>query len=335
MGPSPTYHQPKGQECESSVEHGLPLWAKPAVGYCSREPRPSPMRGSRFVGARAVGPWVGEQKPLGKTPLRGSPHPESTYLPTLFFVGAAVFVGVFCGGLLCSFVCCALCVVHGCTGVGRPMLLYCLSRCLSLSIVSTAVGGVSVPCRRYDTENAQALYTVSPLQAQQHAGRCPHNYRRWRHCLLLLYIACFFHTPTAPNTGVPSHYYHALVLSNSVISPHNTRYNNKWVLECGDVDPNPGHRRIHQLERDCRLVPGHPIPLLDIEEYTQHLVVNTNRQYNSLDNATNTQDRHTKLATWNIQGAQGSGTLQLWASVLHFVKQYCINLCGIQKHCRM
>ena len=82
MGPSPTYHPPEGEECETSVEHGLPLWAEPAVGYCSRPPRPSPMWGSRFVGARAVGPWVGEQKPLGKSPMRGNPSPESTYLPT-------------------------------------------------------------------------------------------------------------------------------------------------------------------------------------------------------------------------------------------------------------
>ena len=68
MGPSPTYHPPEGEECEISVEHGLPLWAEHAVGYCSRRQRPSPLWGSRFVGARAVGPWVGEQKPLGKTP---------------------------------------------------------------------------------------------------------------------------------------------------------------------------------------------------------------------------------------------------------------------------
>ena len=81
MGPSPTYHPPEGEECETSVEHGLPLWAEPAVGYCSRRPRPSPLWGSRFVGAHAVGPWVGEQKPLGKSPLRGNPSPESTYLP--------------------------------------------------------------------------------------------------------------------------------------------------------------------------------------------------------------------------------------------------------------
>ena len=82
MGPSPTYHPPKGEECETLVEHGLPLWAESAVGYCSRRPRPSPVWGSRFVGARAVGPWVREQKPLGKTPLRGNPSPEMTYLPT-------------------------------------------------------------------------------------------------------------------------------------------------------------------------------------------------------------------------------------------------------------
>ena len=82
MGPSPTYHPPEGEECETSVEHGLPLWPEPAVGYCSRRPRPSPMWGSRFVGARAVAPWVVEQKPLGKTPQRGNPRPESTYLPT-------------------------------------------------------------------------------------------------------------------------------------------------------------------------------------------------------------------------------------------------------------
>ena len=83
MGPSPTCHPPKVEESETSVEYGLPLWAEPAVGYCSRRPRPSPMWGSRFVGARAVGPWVAEQKPLGKTPLGGNPSPDMTYLPYL------------------------------------------------------------------------------------------------------------------------------------------------------------------------------------------------------------------------------------------------------------
>ena len=80
--PSPTYHPPKGEECETSVEHGLPLLAEPAVGYCPRQRPPSPMLGSLFVWARAVGPWVGEQRPLGKTPLQGNPSPEMTYLPT-------------------------------------------------------------------------------------------------------------------------------------------------------------------------------------------------------------------------------------------------------------
>ena len=78
MGPSATYHPPEGEECETSVSNGLPLWAEPAVGCCSRQPRPSPMWGSRFVGARAVGLWVGEQKPIGKTLQRGNPSPTST-----------------------------------------------------------------------------------------------------------------------------------------------------------------------------------------------------------------------------------------------------------------
>ena len=80
MGPSPTYYRPEAEECETSVEHGLPLWAEPAVGYCSRRPPPSPMGGGRFVGARAVGPLVGEQKPLGKTPW-GQPQSRDD-LPT-------------------------------------------------------------------------------------------------------------------------------------------------------------------------------------------------------------------------------------------------------------
>ena len=86
MGPSPTYHPPEGEECETSVEHGLHLWAEPAVGYCSRRPRPSPVSGCRFLGARAVGPWLGEQRSLGETPQRGNPSPEMTYLPTFVVV---------------------------------------------------------------------------------------------------------------------------------------------------------------------------------------------------------------------------------------------------------
>ena len=81
MGPSPTCHPPEGEKCETSVEHGLPLWAEPAVGYCSRRPRPSPMWGNHVVGARAVEPGVGDQKPLRKTPLWGNPSLQMTYLP--------------------------------------------------------------------------------------------------------------------------------------------------------------------------------------------------------------------------------------------------------------
>ena len=81
-GTLPTYHRPKREECGTSVENGLPLCAEPAVGYCARQPRPSPMWGSYFVGAREVGPWMGEQTPLGKTLRGGNPTPEKTYLPT-------------------------------------------------------------------------------------------------------------------------------------------------------------------------------------------------------------------------------------------------------------
>ena len=82
MRPTPMYNPPKGEGCETSVEHGLPLRAELDGGYCSRRPSPSPTWGSRFVGARELGPWVGEPKPQGKTPLRGDPSPDMTYLRT-------------------------------------------------------------------------------------------------------------------------------------------------------------------------------------------------------------------------------------------------------------
>ena len=82
MGPSSTYHPPKGEERDTWVEHRLPLWAEPAVGYCSRQPRPSPTWGCLFVAAPELGPSVREPKPLSKTPLGGNPSPEMTYLPT-------------------------------------------------------------------------------------------------------------------------------------------------------------------------------------------------------------------------------------------------------------
>ena len=74
MGPTPTYHPPKGEGCETSVEHGL-------HGF-SRRPSPSPTWGSRFVGARELGPLAGEPKLHGKTPFGGtqSQHDVPTYL---------------------------------------------------------------------------------------------------------------------------------------------------------------------------------------------------------------------------------------------------------------
>ena len=173
-----------------------------------------------------------------------------------------------------------------------------------------------------------------PLRHRHGYSRGPnlHRYHIWRPGLLLLYIACFFHTPTAPITGVPSRYYHAPVSLTTVTSPHNTRFNNNWVLQCGDIHPKPGHRRIYQLRRGCRDVLGPPVPLLDIEEYAQDLVVNTNRRYDSLDDTTTAKDHDMKLATWHIQGAQGSVTLQRWASTLHLISQCRIDLCGIQEY---
>ena len=55
-------------------------------------------------------------------------------------------------------------------------------------------------------------------------GPNPHSYRIWQPGLLLLYIVCFFHTPTAPITAAPCRY-HAPVTITTVTSPYNTRYN--------------------------------------------------------------------------------------------------------------
>ena len=63
------------------------------------------------MGTRAVGPWVGEQKPLGKSPLRGNPSPESTYLPTS--CSPVCPLGLFC--CVCSFLG-PLAPVHRCAG---------------------------------------------------------------------------------------------------------------------------------------------------------------------------------------------------------------------------
>ena len=54
-----------------------PLW-----GTARGDRALPPYGGAALWGARAVGPWVGEQKLLGKTPLGGNPSSEMTYLPT-------------------------------------------------------------------------------------------------------------------------------------------------------------------------------------------------------------------------------------------------------------
>ena len=50
MGPSPTYHLPEGEECETLVEHELPFWADPAVRCCSRLRVPPPPAGAALSG---------------------------------------------------------------------------------------------------------------------------------------------------------------------------------------------------------------------------------------------------------------------------------------------
>ena len=50
MGPNPTYHLPKGERCETLVEHGLRLWAEPDGGYCSRRLVPFSHMGEPLYG---------------------------------------------------------------------------------------------------------------------------------------------------------------------------------------------------------------------------------------------------------------------------------------------
>ena len=149
--------------------------------------------------------------------------------------------------------------------------------------------------------------------------------------MLLLYAAICFN-PTAPTMTTITHHYNTLPQNTSVMGPYNTRYNSKWVLRCGDLHPDPGHRGIYHLRRDCRLVPRPPVPLLNKENYPQHLLVNTNRQYDNVDKAAEGHDRDMKLATWNIQSAQGTVSLQRWANILHLIQQCRIDLCGIQEY---
>ena len=129
-----------------------------------------------------------------------------------------------------------------------------------------------------------------------------------------------------------THYYNTLPPSTSVNSPYNTRYNINWVLKCGDVHRHPGYCRIYHSCRGCCLLLGPPIALLYIKEYAQHLVVNTNRQYDILHNTAEGHDRDMKLATWIIQGAHDTVTLQHWANVLGLNQQCRITFSGIQEY---
>ena len=61
-------------------------------------------------------------------------------------------------------------------------------------------------------------------------------------------------------TMIP-HYYNGLSHNTSLTGPYNTRYNSTWVLRCGDMQPHPGDLMKYHLRRDCRLVPGPPVPL--------------------------------------------------------------------------
>ena len=76
MGPSPACHAPEEGGCKASVEH----WVTPLgrtrcrVLLAAIEPFP-PSGGATLWGHAKLGPWVGEAKPLGKSPLGATPVP--------------------------------------------------------------------------------------------------------------------------------------------------------------------------------------------------------------------------------------------------------------------
>ena len=80
--PPPRIIRPKQRNVRLWSNMGYLSGQNPLQGTARGDRALSLMPGSRFVGAHAVGPRVGEQKPLGKTPRRGNPSPESTDLPT-------------------------------------------------------------------------------------------------------------------------------------------------------------------------------------------------------------------------------------------------------------
>ena len=173
MGPSPTYHPPKGEECATSVAHELPLWAEPAVGYCAGRPRPSPMWGSRFVGAHAVGPWVGEQRPLGKTRWGAtSVLSRPTYLPAVLR-GALPNGAVLCCVVLCRAMlsCAALhpaCCAKWCCGAGPPHH--------TQQARQPAIGTEHNACRIYKIHTSRAdpaSHTALHAEPRKHTPHAP------------------------------------------------------------------------------------------------------------------------------------------------------------------
>ena len=94
------------------------------------------------MGARAVGPWVGEQKPLGKTPLGGNSSPAMTYIPTFcagalssrFFLPSSPFIP-FCFSAACLIACMYSVALH---------TLLCLQRlvCVSMAMPFGPYAGV-------------------------------------------------------------------------------------------------------------------------------------------------------------------------------------------------
>ena len=82
--PPPRIIRPKEMNVRPRSNMGYVSGQDPMEGiaYCSRQLSPSPTWGSRFVGARELGPREGEPKLLRKTPFGGNPSLAMTYLPT-------------------------------------------------------------------------------------------------------------------------------------------------------------------------------------------------------------------------------------------------------------
>ena len=84
MGPTPRYHPLKGEGCETSVEHEVTSPGRTQWRVLLAATEPFSHMGEPLCGAHKRGPWVGEPKPQGKTPLRGNLSPDMTYLPPFF-----------------------------------------------------------------------------------------------------------------------------------------------------------------------------------------------------------------------------------------------------------